>query len=543
MNVQDRDPRESLANQRLTRRQVLKGAMAAGAGIALGPTLAACGGGGGGGGTSASPSPSASGSGTPRKGGKLRVGTVGGSTKDTADGQMGGATVPSIALDYQMYDALLGWDHEYQLGNKLADEVTSNADGSKWTVRLKQGLEFHNGKTVTADDVVFSIKRIINPKAPMVGSSNLSMLKATGIRKVDNLTVEFTLTQPNAVFSEGLAYYDNCIIPVDFDPKKPVGTGPFKLTEFLPGQQMVFAPNPNYYGQVPWVDELTIIEFTDATARVNALLGGTVDAISDLPSAQAPVIKANSGLRVLDSKSGAWQPITMRIDQKPFNDVRVRQAFKLIPDRQVMIEQAYAGFGSIGNDMYAPFDPGYPKDIPQRVQDLQQAKSLLKAAGYDNLIVTLNTSDAIGSGAVAAAQVFAEQAQGAGVTVHVNKLDSAVFFGAQYTKWTFAQDFWYTHNYLTQVTAASLAGAPFNDSHWKNAQWLAIVNQAFATADDTKRNDLIAAAQKIQFEQDGLLIWSFNDQVDAYSAKLGGVVPDKSGTPLSSWHLNEYYFI
>jgi peptide/nickel transport system substrate-binding protein len=500
MNVQDRDPRESLANQRLTRRQVLKGAMAAGAGIALGPTLAACGGGGGG--TSASPSPSASGSGTPRKGGKLRVGTVGGSTKDTADGQMGGATVPSIALDYQMYDALLGWDHEYQLGNKLADEVTSNADGSKWTVRLKQGLEFHNGKTVTADDVVFSIKRIINPKAPMVGSSNLSMLKATGIRKVDNLTVEFTLTQPNAVFSEGLAYYDNCIIPVDFDPKKPVGTGPFKLTEFLPGQQMVFAPNPNYYGQVPWVDELTIIEFTDATARVNALLGGTVDAISDLPSAQAPVIKANSGLRVLDSKSGAWQPITMRIDQKPFNDLRVRQAFRLIIDRKQMIEQAFAGYGMEGNDVYAPFDPGTVlAALPQREQDLAQAKSLLKAAGYDNnLTVTLTTSDAVGSAAVAAAQVFAEQAKGAGVTVNVNKVDSSVFYGDQYLKWTFAQDFWYTRNYLAQANQGTMPTAPYNECHWKDAKWLAIVQEAFKTADKTKRNQLIAEAQKIEYD-------------------------------------------
>ena len=393
--------------------------------------------------------------------------------------------MPSIALAYQMYDSLLQWDHEYRLGNKMADEVTANADASKWTVRLKQGLEFHNGKSVTADDVVFSIKRIINPKAPMVGSANLTMLKASGIRKVDDLTVEFTLTQPDAVFAEALAYYDNCIIPVGFDPNKPVGTGPFKLTSFLPGQQMVFARNPNYFGQVPWVDELTIIEFSDTTARVNALLGGTVDAISDLPSAQTSVIKANSGLRVLDSKSGAWQPITMRIDQKPFSDVRVRQAFKLIPDRQVMIEQAYDGFGSIGNDMYAPFDPGTPK-LPQRVQDYAQAKSLLKAAGYDKLTVTLNTSDAIGSGAVAAAQVFAQQALGAGVTVNVNKLDPATFFGKQYTKWTFAQDFWYTHLYLTQVTAASLANSPFNDTHWKNAAWLKIVNEAFR---DSRRNE------------------------------------------------------
>jgi peptide/nickel transport system substrate-binding protein len=525
---------------RLTRREALKGALVAGAGLALGPTLAACGGGGG---TAASTSPSASAVAGPKKGGKLRVGTVGGSAKDTADGQAGGSTVPSIALIYQVYDALMGWNHDYQLENKMAEEVSKNADASKWTVKLKQGLEFHNGKKVTADDVIFSYKRIIDPKSPKTGSSSLSALKASGIRKVDDLTVEFTLIQPNAVFSEALGYYINCIVPVDFDPKNPIGTGPFKLTDFRPGEQMVFSPFANYYGRVPWVDELTILEFADATARVNALLGGTVDAISDLPSAQVPVIQGNSGLKVLDSKTGAWQPITMRIDQKPFSDIRVRQAFKLIPDRKAMIEQAYAGYGSLGNDMYAPFDPGYPKDLPQIAQDLEKAKSLLKAAGQDGLTVTLSTSDAIGSGVVAAAQVFAEQAKGAGVTVNIQKLDSAVFFGKEYTNWTFAQDFWYTHNYLTQATSASMPTAPYNDTHWKNDKWLAIVKEAFATGDDTKRNELISEAEKIQAEQDGLLIWSFNDQVDAYSAKLGGVVPDRGGTPLSAWHLNEYYFI
>ena len=537
MNGPEGDALRRLISRPLTRREVLKGTLVAGAGLALGSTLAACGGG-----TSASPTPSASTGG--KKGGKLRVGTVGGSAKETTDGQKSGATVPNIALTYQMYDALMGWTEDYQLENRLAEEVAPNADASKWTVKLKQGLEFHNGKTVTADDVMFSIKRIIDPKAPGDGASGLTMLQPSGIRKVDELTVEFTLTQPNAVFADALGYYINCILPVDFDVKNPVGTGPFKLTTFLPGERMVFAPFPNYYGQVPWVEELTILEFADATARVNALLSGTVDAISDLPSGQVPIVKADQNLRVLDSKSGAWQPITMRIDQKPFSDVRVIQAFKLIPDRPAMIEQAFAGFGAIGNDMYAPFDPGYPTDVPQRAQDYEQAKSLLKAAGYDNdLAVTLNTSDAIGSGAVAAAQVFAEQAKGAGVAVKVNKLDSGVFFGDQYTNWTFAQDFWYTHNYLTQATTASMAGAPWNDTHWKNDEWLKIVEEAFRTSDDTKRNELVSAAAKIQHEKDGLLIWSFNNQVDGYSAKLGGVVPNKGGVPLSSWALNKFYFM
>ena len=233
----------------------------------------------------------------------------------------------------------------------------------------------------------------------------------------------------------------------------------------------------------------------------------------------------------------------MNLTAKPFTDVRVRQAFKLIPDRQAMIEQAYAGLGTLGNDMYSPFDPGYPTDIPQREQDLEQAKSLLKEAGYDNLTVTLVTSDAVGSGVVSAAQVYSEIAKGAGVTVKVNKVDSAIIYGDRYLSWPFSQDFWYTHNYLTQVTSASLPTSPYNATHWADDNWLKIVQEAFRTGDETKRNELIAEAQKIQFDNDGLIIWSFNDQVDGYTPKVGGVVPDKGGVPLSGWRLNTYYFV
>jgi peptide/nickel transport system substrate-binding protein len=369
------------------------------------------------------------------------------------------------------------------------------------------------------------------------------MLKSDGMKKVDERTVEFTLTEPNSVFDEALGYYINCIMPQDWNAETPVGTGPFKLTDFKPGEQFTFVRNENYFGQIPYVDDLTVIEFADTTARVNALLGGSVEAISDLPSAQIQVVEG-AGMKPLDAKTGAWQPIYMNLESKPFTDLKVRQAFKLIPDRPVMIEQAYAGFGTLANDMYAPFDPGYPQDVEQRAQDLEQAKSLLKQAGYSDLSVTLVTSDAVGSGVVAAAQVFAEQAKGAGVKVKVDKVESGVIYGDRYLSWPFSQDFWYTHNYLTQVTGASLPTAPYNATHWADDEWLAIVQEAFKTGDVAKRNELIAAAQKIQWEKDGLIIWAFNDQVDGYNGqKIGGVVPDKGGVPLSGWRLNQYYFV
>jgi peptide/nickel transport system substrate-binding protein len=533
------DPRNGIGSTRLTRREVLKGALVVGAGAALAPAIAACGGGGS---SSPSASASASASAGPKQGGALKVGVVGGSAKEHLDGALA-TTEPEICNCFQLYDALMGWDENYQMVQLLAESATPNADASVWTVKLRSGVKFHDGTPLTADDVVFSYTRIIDPKNPMMGASQLSSLKASGIKKIDASTVEFHLNGPNVIFDEALALYGNIIVPTTFDAKAPVGTGPFKFTSFSPGQQIVYAANKDYWGGAPHVDTLTVIEFSDPAARVNALLGGTVDAISQLPSAQAAAV-TGAGQKVLDAHTGAWQPFTMRIDQKPFNDVRVRQAFRLIIDRKQMIEQAFAGYGMEGNDVYAPFDPGTTlAALPQRAQDLAQAKSLLKAAGYDNnLTVTLTTSDAVGSAAVAAAQVFAEQAKGAGVTVNVNKVDSSVFYGDQYLKWTFAQDFWYTRNYLAQANQGTMPTAPYNECHWKNDKWLALVQEAFKTADKTKRNELVAAAQKIEYDEGGYIVWAFNDQIDAYSSKLGGVVPDKSGVPLSSFHFNKFYF-
>ena len=230
-----------------------------------------------------------------------------------------------------------------------------------------------------------------------------------------------------------------------------------------------------------------MIEFADDTARINALNSGQIQALSQLPKSQAKVIEATQGLALLNAETGAWRPFTMRIDVKPFDDVRVRQAFRLIVDRQQMIDQAYSGLGVAANDMYGRYDPGTP-ELEQRVQDIEQAKSLLKQAGYDNnLTVELTTSaEALGGDEVAAAQVFAEQAKAAGVTVNIKKTDSATFYGKDYLSWPFAQDFWATRSYLQQAGQGTMAGAPYNETHWKNAEWASLVSKAFTTVDDSR---------------------------------------------------------
>ena len=340
------------------------------------------------------------------------------------------------------------------------------------------------------------------------------------------------LESPNVIFSEALAVRNAMVVPQGFDPKNPIGSGPFKLTEFRAGEQFTYAPFADYYGGAPYVDSLTVTEFGDETARVNALTSGEVHAISQAPMSQTKVIEATDGLELLNAETGAWRPFTMRIDVKPFDDVRVRQAFRLIVNRQQMIDHAYNGFGTPANDMYGRFDPGTP-DLPQREQDIEQARSLLKQAGYDNnLTVELVTSgEALGADEVAAAQVFAEQAKEAGVTVTIKKTDSATFYGKDYLSWPFAQDFWSTRGYLEQAGQGTMPGAPYNETHWKHDEWLAIVKEAFTTVDEAKRNELVAAAQEIEYNEGGYIIWAWRNQVDAYSTKITGLKKD----PLGFW--------
>ncbi|WP_427005767.1 ABC transporter substrate-binding protein [Pseudarthrobacter sp. H2] len=470
----------------------------------------------------------------PKSGGDMRVGIVGGSSKDTLDAHAP-VTHPDEARAIQLYDTLASYDNDHKIQLALTDAITPSTDAKTWTVHLRAGLKFSDGKPITAEDVVFTFKRITDPKSPMAGATALSTLDRDALKASDAQTVVFSFTSPYATFPDTVAQYTAGIVPVGYDPQKPVSSGPFMVDSFTPGQQSVFVKNPNYWraGQ-PYLDKVTIIDFPDDTARVNALLGGQVDAIDQLPLGQVNVVKANPAMKVLESATGSWLPFTMRVDQAPFDDPKVREAFRLIVDRKQMVDQVLGGHGTIGNDMYGPFDACFPSDAAQRQQNIEKARQLLAEAGKSNLSVDLVTSPAA-AGLVEAAQVFAEQAKAAGVTVNVKKVDPGEFYGDQYLKWSFSQDFWFTRDYLPQTAASGLPGAPYNETHWNDKEWTDLVTKAQATTDATARCGLIKQANKIEFDRGGYIIWGFPNSVDAYSSAVQGLTPDKSGIPLTSF--------
>ncbi len=475
-----------------------------------------------------------------RRGGVLRVGVTGGSPQDTLDPHHP-PTYPDQARVSNLYEPLFLRDPSYAVQPVIAESLEPSGDARTWTLRLRQGVEFHNGKTLDVDDVAFTLRRIADPAIKANGAAALSNVDLAGLRRLDARTLAIPLKRPYALFKDQLAQYYLGIVPVGFDAARPVGTGPFRFGSFTPGQSSTFPRFDRYWRtDQPYVDELVIIDFPDDGRRVQALLDGQVDAIDNLPQTKIDMVRA-IGANVLISETGSWTPFTMRVDAEPFRDVRVRRAMRLIVDRDQMVAQALNGQGRIANDLYAPFDIAYAKDLPQRQQDLPQARSLLKQAGHEGLRIELVTSSGIGAGAVEAARLFAKQAQGAGVDTQVHEVDGGVFYGQNYLRWPFALDYWFTRSYLPQVFQGSQPDSPYNECHWNDARFIELIHQACGELDAARRIELLREAQKIEYDSGGYLVWGFKNQVDAYSAKVTGFVPDRN-LPLSSFQFRTVSF-
>ena len=226
----------------ITRRTLLENTARGSLALGAGGLIAACG-------SSSSSSSSSDPTGTPKHGGTLHAGLIGGSSSDTIDPN-NPVNVTDYARVANLYEALLWLDADAQQYNRLAEEMTPNKDATVWTIRLRKGVTFHNGKDLTAEDLIFSINRVVDPKAPGEAANALHGIDAGGMKKVDNRTITVPFAKPYSTLPQSLAGNVTVyIVPVGFDPKKPVGTGPFKYQSFTPGQQSVFVRNENYWNQ------------------------------------------------------------------------------------------------------------------------------------------------------------------------------------------------------------------------------------------------------------------------------------------------------
>jgi peptide/nickel transport system substrate-binding protein len=507
----------------LTRRRFLGAVTASGVAISGGGILAACG-----------DDDDSESTGQPRRGGVLTVGLAGGSPTDTLDAHTPLSSA-AVARNLQLNEGLAATTPDSKVTNSLAEELTPSNGGRLWTARIKKDAVFHDGQPVTADDVIFSLRRIGDPKAPKNSAPLIAEVDLNALRKVDERTVEIPMKRPFAVLPESLSEVSAKIVPADYDPKNPIGAGPFKYKSFTPGERTVLERFPDYVGDVPLVDELVLVDLPDDTARVNALLGGDVDLIDAVPYGQIRVVEGDSGLVIENVRSGAWRTLTMNMSKAPFTDVRVRQAFRLIANRQEIVDQAYVGQAVVAADVHGRFQACHASDL-SREQDIEQAKSLLSQAGEDKLRVELAAS-AVSAGVVETCQVFAEQAKAAGVTVSVRKLDPGSFF-ANYGKWTFGVDYWPGRPLLNQDALGNLPDAPLNPQHWDDKEYTALYRRASSELDEDRRCEILHEMQQILYDRGALLIPTFANAVDARRKSVGGFVPDRSGWSANRWRYN-----
>jgi peptide/nickel transport system substrate-binding protein len=520
------------------RRQFLRGIAAAGALAGGGSLLAACGG------SSAGATQHLDqASRTLKRGGNLKLGLTGGSSSDTLDPHKSLTYIDTSRLQ-SLYQPLVQLDAQAQVEYVLAQSITPHQGSlSEWVINLRPGVTWHDGKDFTASDVLFTFQRVYSNG--FTGKFGLGPIDLANTKALDPHTVLVRLTKPFSSFAEQLAafWYNLYIAPKGFNPAKPVGTGAFVYQSFTPGQRSVFTRNPHYWKSgLPYADTLTIIDFSDNTTLQDALSTGVIQGAGALDGPQIASLATTGGVKTVVSHSGEIIPFTMRVDQAPFNDVRVRQAMRLLVDRPQMIDSALDGYGVVANDLFSPYDPDFDHSLVRPAQgDIQQAKFLLSKAGQDGLTVSLTTS-AVATGTVAMATVLAAQAKAAGVTVRLSNVPAGTFFGPNYLKWPFAQDYYNYYPYLAQVAESMLKASPFNETHTDNARYTSLYNQANATASPSLRKEILSEMQNYDFNEGGYIIPAFIDVLDAYSEKITGYTAGKVGQPLSNFDFEHFAY-
>ncbi len=471
--------------------------------------------------------------GTPVRGGTMVVGLgqPGGTAETIAVPQT--YVIPDYVRTQNLYDPLFFPISGGVVAPALAVHAEPNADATVWTIKLRDGVTWHDGKPFTADDVVYTIKSSWASSKNYATTLVAAVVDFKGVRKLDRLTVKVPLLHPIAQFSY-LTNMSNLYVVQDGtkDFSNAPGTGPFRLESFDAGKRSVFTRNENYWieGQ-PYLDKLIFdSSFTRETARLNALLGGQLDVAPTVPQALAA---ANASRLVLGNQHGPGGcTLGFRIDKPPFNDKRVREAVKLLVDRPAIVDDVYNGYATVGNDLLGNTYQ-YFADSLKRDHDPERASSLLKQAGADRAPVTLYSADTV-PGQNALATVFKQQAKAAGLDVQLRTVDSSVYYtdaapGGGVVERTFSTDGFIGNIQSMPIIYMSLFGSQyFNSTHWPTTP-NTLLFDALGDQDQATAKDKWLAVQKQQFDEGGYIVPAWQNWVDAYSDKVRGLKTTPAG--------------
>lgn len=463
---------------------------------------------------------------TPKKGGLLRIGLSGASVTDDLDP----GTIADVALrniNWQIRNNLVEIDNAGKAIPELAESWEPTPDAARWVFKIRKGVEFHNGKSLDAEDVVWSINHHRNETSK---SAAKSLLKSVEDIKTDGkYIVIFTLKSKNADFPYILSDVHLSIAlagTTGADWNKGIGTGGYRLVEFEPGVRIFTKKNPNYWkeGRAHF-DEIENLCIIDVVARTNALKTDRIDAMSscDLKTAQFLEKAPNIQLARVTGRKHFSFPMLM--DVSPYNNSDVRMALKYGIDRVHLVKTVLHGYGSPGNDHpIAPVMRYYASELPQREYDPDKAKFHVNKAGMGGHTFKLHTCRELYSGSLDAAVLYKEHAAKAGI-----KIDVALEPKDGYWKKIWIQRNWcasYWSGRPTEdmmFTNAYAEESNWNESHFKHDRFNHLLKEARAELDDTKRREMYVEMQKIVRDEGGSVIPMFTDFVDAASTKVGFV--------------------
>ncbi|MFF4274205.1 ABC transporter substrate-binding protein [Streptomyces sp. NPDC001536] len=464
----------------------------------------------------------AKGDGTPKQGGRLRAAFAGGGASETLDPHLANLFADA-ARAKALYDKLADYGADLSAEPRLAEKWESNKTLDRWQITLRKAT-FHDGRPVTAADVLYSYRRIADPEQAFRAKASLEPIDLDASRATGERGIEFVLKRPTAEFPNVLAAFGAYIVPehaTDFDTK-PVGSGPFRFVSFTPGRSAVFRRYDDYWEGAAHLDELEFVVANEESARVNALLGGQVEYAHELNPTTARAYEGKGQIDIVRLQGSAMQAFCMKTDRAPFDDKRVREAFFLIADRQELLDGALSGAGVIGNDLFGKGYEYYADALPQREQDLDKARALLKQAGAENLKVTLDTS-AVAAGFTEAASIFRDQAKKAGVTIDVK-------MGSKDSYWADILDNGTLSCYRSgampieaHISQRLLTGSTTNATKWHHKDFDALYEQAQSTRDKTERAALYQRMQRRLYTEGGFLIWGFADWIIATAKTVKGV--------------------
>ncbi|OHV87683.1 ABC transporter substrate-binding protein [Mesorhizobium sp. ORS 3428] len=478
---------------------------------------------------------------TPVSGGHFKAAGWSSSTADTLD-----PAKASLSTDYvrccSLYNRLTFLDKDGKTQMELAESFDSK-DAKTWTVKLRKGVTFHDGKDLTADDVVFSLKRHLD-KA--VGSKVAKIAaQMTGFKAVDKSTVEITLADPNADLPTILALHHFMIVAdgtTDFS--KGNGTGAFVLQTFEPGVRSVVTKNKNYWKSgKPYLDSFEFIAISDDSARVNALLSGDINFAASINPRSMKLVSGQQGFELSKTTSGNYTDLNIRLDMDPGSKADFVAGMKYLVNREQIVKSALRGIGEIGNDQpVSPANIFHNADLKPKAFDPDKAKFHFQKAGLLGQSIPVIASDAATSSIDMAVII---QAAGAdiGMKLDVQRVPSDGYWDNYWLK--APVHFGNINPRPTPDILFSLlyaSNAPWNESKYKSEKFDKLLVEARGLLDQAKRKEIYGVMQTMIAEEAGTIIPAYISNVDALSSKVKGLEANPLGG-MMGYAMAEYLWL